>query len=123
MNRAMGIGPTIPRVDRRDFIEGVWPARGKEKARTPAEIASVLVHVRPEKMDEVARNIAALPGSEIYSRSPQGKLVVVIEAGTVGEVGAVLNAISSMPHVVTAALVFHGTDAGRALLQPRDSHE
>jgi periplasmic nitrate reductase NapD len=112
MSRAMADGPPIPNVDRRDFLNGVWLACEKQRANEPAEIASILVQVWPERMDAVARAIAALPGSTIYSRSPQGKLVVVIEASTVGEVGAALNTISSMPHVLTAALVFHGTDDG-----------
>jgi nitrate reductase NapD len=58
------------------------------------------------------RAIEALPGTEIYSRDPRGKLVVVVEASDVGVVGDILNLISSLPDVLTAALVFHGTDAG-----------
>jgi nitrate reductase NapD len=61
-------------------------------------------------MDEAARAIEALPGAEIYTRDPKGKLVVVLEASDVGVIGTTLNTISLMPHVLTAALVFHGTD-------------
>jgi nitrate reductase NapD len=109
--------PPMPDVDRRELLNGRWPVRAKDKEQqsieqtnVPAEIASILVHVRPERLGAVASAIEALPGSEIYSRSPQGKLVVVIEADHVGDIGATLNAISAMPHVLTAALVFHATD-------------
>lgn len=78
----------------------------------PVEIASILVQVRPERLDAVAHAIEALPRLEIYSRSPQGKLVVVIEADNVGDIGAAINAISSVPHVLAAALVLHATDEG-----------
>jgi nitrate reductase NapAB chaperone NapD len=36
--------------------------------------------------------------------------VVVVESDTVGYIGATLNAISCIPHVLSAALVFHGAD-------------
>ncbi len=108
----MASRPPISDVDRRDFIGGLWLTDKAAQTNAPAEIASVLVHVRPEQMDRAARAIAMLKGAEIYTSSPQGKLVVVIEAATVGEIGATLNIISSMPHVLTAALVFHGTDEG-----------
>jgi len=103
--------PPMP-LDRRKFLNGGWPAPAKGQAYKPFEVASVLVQVRPERVDAVARGIEGLPGSQIYSRSPQGKLVVVIEADNVGGIGATLNAISSMPHVLSAALVFHATDEG-----------
>ena len=99
-------------VDRREFLNGRWPVRGREQASTATEIASILVQVRPERLDDVARAIEALPGSEIYSRSPQGKLVVVVEGSDVGVIGTTLNTISSLPHVLTAALVYHATDVG-----------
>jgi nitrate reductase NapD len=94
-------------VDRRQFINGRWT-----DAVSPAdrfEIASILVQTRPERLDAVANAIAALPGTEIHGRDPKGKLVVVVEADGVGRIGATLATISSMPNVITAALVFHGT--------------
>ena len=99
-------------VDRRKFLNGGWTARAEMRAGKPFEVASLLVQVRPERMESVARAIERLSGSHIYSRSPQGKLVVVIEADTVGYIGATLNAISCIPHVLSAALVFHATDEG-----------
>jgi periplasmic nitrate reductase NapD len=102
--------PPAPNLDRRKFLNGCWPARAKQQVNKRFEIASLLVQVRPERLETVARIMAGLPGSQIYSRSPQGKLVVVIEADNVGDIGITLNLISSMPHVLSAALVFHGTD-------------
>lgn len=100
----------MPDVDRRKFLKGRWPERGAEHASKPFEVASVLVQVKPERMDAVSCAIEGLSGSQIYSRSPQGKFVVVIEADDIGDIGTRLNAISSMPDVLSAALVFHGTD-------------
>jgi periplasmic nitrate reductase NapD len=100
------------RVDRRRFINGHWTTRVDGNTPGSVEIASILVQAKPERLDTAARAIEALPGTQIYSRDPKGKLVVVIEALDVGSVGATLNTISMMPEVLTAALVFHGTDEG-----------
>ncbi len=96
-----------PAVDRRKFMNGRWGAGG-----AVAEIASILVQARPDRLDRVAEAIEALPGTQIYVRDPKGKLVVVIEASDVGTIGTTLNTISLLPNVLTAALVFHGTDEG-----------
>ena len=100
-----------PDVDRREFINGRWSARTASDGPS-AEIASILVQARPERLDAAAGAIEGLPGTQIYSRDPKGKLVAVIEASDVGVIGTTLNTISLMPDVLTAALVFHGTDDG-----------
>src|SRR6478752_9225344 len=97
-------------VDRRTFINGRWSERTRDRATDSVEIASILVQARPERLGATASAIEALPGAQIYSRDPKGKLVVVIEAADTGSVGATLNVISSLPHVLTASLVFQGTD-------------
>ena len=104
--------PFVRNVDRRKFINGRWTTRAGDNTPGSVEIASILVQARPERLDAAARAIEALPGTQIYSRDPKGKLVVVIETEDVGAIGATLNTISMMPDVLTAALVFHGTDGG-----------
>jgi nitrate reductase NapD len=98
-------------VDRREFLNGRWGAASED---TASEIASILVQARPERLDRAAREIEKLPGTQIYSHDPKGKLVVVIETGDVGSIGTTLNVISLMPDVLTAALVFHATDDANA---------
>jgi nitrate reductase NapD len=102
-------------VDRREFINGHWAAgRRGESGGSPAdasfEVASILVQTRPDRLDAAARTIADMPGAQIYGRDAKGKLVVVVEAAQVGGIGETLNAISLLPGVLNAALVFHGTD-------------
>jgi periplasmic nitrate reductase NapD len=106
----MGETPYKRKVDRRKFINGRWAGTSERHGTT--EIASILVQARPERLEAAARAIEALPGAQIYSRDPKGKLVVVLEASDVGSIGESLNVISLMPDVVTAALVFQGTDEG-----------
>jgi periplasmic nitrate reductase NapD len=98
-------------VDRRKFINGRWADTNGDPPDS-VEIASILVRARPERLDAVACAVEALPGAQIYRRDPKGKLVVVLEARDVGSIGDTLNSISMLPDVLTAALVFHGTDEG-----------
>jgi nitrate reductase NapD len=93
-------------LDRRAFLNGRWT---RVAIDAPCEIASILVQSKPERLDAAVRAIEALPGAQIYSRSPEGKLVVVIEAPDVGSIGGALSTISMMPEVLNASLVFQGT--------------
>jgi len=89
----------------------IQPTIAEPRARSGVEIASILVQVRPECMDAVERDISAISGTEIHARDPRGKLVVVIEANEVGAIGHALNTIAVLPNVLTANLVYHGTDS------------
>jgi nitrate reductase NapD len=100
-----------PVIDRRAFISGRLADPDQLIGPPGAEIASVLVQARPERLDEVATAITALAGCEIHARDPKGKLVVVIETSDAGAVGATLNTIALLPNVFSAALVFHASDA------------
>ncbi len=100
-----------PMLDRRALISGRIANASKLITPPDAEIASVLVQARPERLAELEVAIAALAGCEIHARDPKGKLVVVIEATSAGTLGATLNEIALLPNVFSAALVFHATDA------------
>lgn len=97
-------------LDRRAFISGRLANSDPLIAPPGAEIASVLVQARPERLGAVEAAIAAIAGCEIHGRDPKGKLVVVIEAESAGAVGSTLNQIALLPDVFTAALVFHALD-------------
>ena len=100
----------LPTLDRRALISGRIVDPDRLVTPPDAEIASVLVQARPERLAKVEAAIAALTGCEIYTRDPKGKLVVVIEAETTGAVGSTLNTIALLPDVLSAALVFHASD-------------
>ena len=97
-------------VVRRDLLTGRWAQGDGGAVKSAVEIASILVQTRPEWLDAAARAIEQISGTQIYGRDPRGKLVVVVEAADVGGIGATLNTIAMLPEVLTAALVFQGTD-------------
>jgi nitrate reductase NapD len=105
----------MPR-DRRQFIRGRWIPQ-TAKLPSPggtAEIASILVQTRPERLAAAEAAIGSLAGAEIFGRDARGKLVVVVEAVGSEPIGEMLTRISLLPDVVTATLVYHAIDADAA---------
>ena len=98
-------------LDRRALLSGRIADPNALVPPPDAEIASVLVQARPERLAQVEAVIVALKGCEVHARDPKGKLVVVIEASNAGALGTTLNEIALLPDVFSAALVFHATDA------------
>jgi nitrate reductase NapD len=96
---------------RRQFIKGQWIEETAARASVGnAEIASILVQTRPERLAPVQAAIAGMAGAEIAQHDPCGKLVVVLDSSEGPGIGESLTRISLMPHVLSAALIFHGMD-------------
>ena len=78
-------------LDRRAVITGRLLNPDRVVAPPGAEIASILVQARPERLAAVETAIVALAGCEIYGCDPKGKLVVVVDAPDAGTLGTTLN--------------------------------
>ncbi|NYZ15195.1 chaperone NapD [Azospirillum sp. RWY-5-1] len=78
----------------------------------PAElhVASLLVHVRPDRLVPVRAAIAGTPGAEIHAEQ-DGKLVVVVEGPHEGWIADRMTAMHLMDGVLSAVLVFHHAEA------------
>ncbi len=74
----------------------------------PAEwhIASILVHLRPERRDAVRAAVAAMPGVEIHAEEA-GKMIVTVEASNEGRIADRMTAMHLLDGVMSAVLVFH----------------
>lgn len=73
----------------------------------PAEIhiAGILIQVRRESCDDVAQAVRDLPGLEVPSIA-DGRLVVVAECASAGEVVDRIDRIRALPGVLNVALVY-----------------
>ncbi|PKL97471.1 MAG: glutamate synthase [Gammaproteobacteria bacterium HGW-Gammaproteobacteria-9] len=74
---------------------------------TPLQIASLLVHCRPEWLAAVKANLQLLPGLELHQENTNGKLVVVLEAEHESRILAAIDHIQQLPGVLNAALIYH----------------
>ena len=70
-------------------------------------ISSLVVQVRPDRMNEILEAIGELPGSEIHARSPLGKIVVVLDLEDDAALSDRIGRIQKMEGVLSASLVFH----------------
>jgi len=109
-------GDITMKRSRRQFIRGRWvpqPAKLPSPTGT-AEIASILVQTRPERMAAAETAIRAVDGAEIFHRDQRGKIVVVLETSGSETIGEALTRISLLPDVITACLVYHAVDAAES---------
>jgi len=67
----------------------------------------MVVHARPDYLQDVKNKIELLPGTEIHGESENGKLVVVLESQSQTHITDVIEKIGDIEHVLTTALVYH----------------
>ena len=71
-------------------------------------------HLAAVEADIIALGNVALSNVEIHARDAlRGKLIVVLEAASPAEIGAMANDISGLPHVLSSVMVFQGSDDGQ----------
>jgi nitrate reductase NapD len=90
------------RLTRRDLLSA---ATGAETAH----ISSAVVLARPEQTDAVVGRLSREPGVEVHGRNGP-RIVVVMEAPTAGRLGEMLNWITLMEGVISAAMVYEQRD-------------
>ena len=78
-------------------------------------IASLVVHSTPRRVERVGGAIAALAGAEVHAASPEGKLVVTLEAAGADDLAGQVAAIQRMDGVLSAALVYQCADSLAAM--------
>jgi len=77
---------------RRAFLRVERPAQQDE-----CHISSLLVHVRPERQQEIADRIAGLPGIELAPSPKPGRLIVTLETANTFEIMDPLVAMAGTP--------------------------
>lgn len=97
--------------NRRSFLRAAWP--GAEAGR---EIASLVVHAVPARIDEVTAAIGRIAEAEIAASDPRGKLVVAVEAPAGGRLGEILTELSLAPGVISATLVYHAAPGAEGMV-------
>lgn len=73
-------------------------------------IASLLVHVRPDRLAAVRAALSGTEGVEIHAEQ-DGKLVVVVEGPHEGWIADRMTEMHLMDGVLSAVLVFHHAEA------------
>jgi len=78
-------------------------------------VAGLVVHVTPQAVERVAQAIARRDGARIHATSPDGKLVVTLEADASGAIAATVEDIQRIDGVLAASLVYQHSESAAAM--------
>lgn len=82
-------------------------------------ISSVIVQVVNSALPAVSDYISSLENTSVSASDPlQGKLIVVLEAGTLRDTEAMIDALKSIEGVISATMVYHHNESTSELNQP-----
>ena len=70
-------------------------------------ISSLIVHVNIKKSDSIQSSINLLNGAEVITVSPEGKMIVVLEAPNQGVIMDIIDNINEIDGVINTGLVYH----------------
>jgi nitrate reductase NapD len=80
-------------------------------------IAGILVHARSDLLEQVRHAIETIRGTEVHGVHPDGKLVVTTEGVSSRALLDAMNAMSAIPGVISATLVYQHTESLQAMQQ------
>ncbi|MBP2302186.1 chaperone NapD [Azospirillum picis] len=89
-----------------DAFPAVTPAPAAGQDGAERHLASLLLHVRPDRRAAVRAAIGALPGVELHIDQP-GKMVVTVEGPHEGWIADRMTALHLLDGVFSAVMVFH----------------
>lgn len=70
-------------------------------------IAGVLLHALPQRIEEVRAGLADLPGVEVHGTTPEGRLIITVEDHSETSADRTLVALHQLEGVLSVALVYH----------------
>ncbi len=74
------------------------------------KVASLVVRARPERVESLRGEIALIPGAEVHSAQPEGRLVVTVDdAGGISPAETIVN-IHNLGGVIGVSLVYEYCD-------------
>lgn len=79
--------------------------------RPELHIAGLVVHAAPARAPAVEDAVRRLDGACVHASTPQGKLVVTLEAPSDDAMTTAIGAIQRLPGVLSAALVYQCADS------------
>jgi nitrate reductase NapD len=73
-------------------------------------IASIVVHCVPQRIASLTQSLAALPGAVVHAVTPEGKVVVTLEADSGEVITSSVAGVQQLQGVLSAALVYQCAD-------------
>jgi len=70
-------------------------------------VSGLLIRTLPESIEDCARELSRCPGFDVCATDAEGRIVAVLETRTAREQEDGLRRAQSLPHVISAELVYH----------------
>ena len=83
-------------------------------------VAGIVVHAYPEDAARIVAAIASRPGARVHAQSPDGRLVVTLEADDGDAIAAAVVAIQRIDGVLVASLVYQHSEPASAMQEEVD---
>ena len=77
-------------------------------------VSGVLVRSRPEAIGRTRKNLERLQGVEVYTTTPEGHIVTIVERETNAALADAFTEIQNSDGVLSASLVYHYSDNSNA---------
>lgn len=74
-------------------------------------ISSAIVYGRPDQEAALRAQLVTMPGVEVHAATPDGKLVITIEADNDREAVTTYEAIERLPGVLSMAMIFQQSES------------
>ncbi|KAA0009791.1 hypothetical protein F0A17_19980 [Billgrantia pellis] len=83
-------------------------------------ISSLVVQLRPERIEEIGLYCQAHDGVEVHATDPCGKMVVLLETAGQREIVAFIEGLQRAPGVLSVSLVYHHAESAEELDKERE---
>ena len=84
---------------------------------TDLHIASLVIHVHPDALTQVADRVVTFNGVQLHGSHPSGKLVVTLEAPHARDILDCVAQIEQLKGVINASLVYQHIESWQSLNQ------
>ena len=74
-------------------------------------ISSVIVIPHPDHIEAVPQRLREIQGVEVHAVSPEGRVIVTVEAESDRETSQTFEFISQMDGVMSASMVYHQSES------------
>lgn len=103
-------------ITRRDLL--LWDHPRDQYEPETVHIASLLLRIVPDRIDDLRAAIAALPEAELHATEHPARYAVLLEAGDERALADATTRLSDIPGVLTVAIVTHVTEPRASLAEP-----
>jgi nitrate reductase NapD len=87
----------------------------------PLHVSGLIVVAAPNQEQQLRAQLAQLAGADVHGSSPDGRLIVTLEAESAPQLEDAMRAIQALPSVLHASLAYHYFGDAAAAADPAEA--